>query len=97
MKKGVTSLNKTSRKCISVIKRLSVTGSHGGQKHPSDTDNWLRESLCFQLPVLIISKATVATEEKVICYQLSSENNLPMFQLNAPVVIRAKMTTGTFS
>ena len=93
----MTSLNKTSRKCISVVKRLSVTGSHGGQKHPSDTANWLRESLCFQLPVLIISKATVATEEKVICYQLSLENNLLMFKLNAPAVIRAKVTTGAFS
>ena len=28
---------------------------------------------------------------------LSSENNLPTFQLNAPVVIRAEVTTGAFS
>ena len=28
---------------------------------------------------------------------LSSENNLPTFQLNTPVVIRAKVTTGAFS
>ena len=35
----------------------------------------------------------------VICLPtLSSENNLPVFQLNATVVIRAKvMTTGAFS
>ena len=30
-------------------------------------------------------------ERKVICYQLEVENNLPKFQLNAPVIIRAKV------
>ena len=30
-------------------------------------------------------------KRKVICYHLSSENSLPMFRLNAPVVIGAKV------
>ena len=38
------------------------------------------------------------SEVRVICYQLSSENNLPTFQLNAPVVITfGLMMTGAFS
>ena len=32
----------------------------------------------------------IGLKRKIICYQLELENNLPMFQLNAPVVIRLK-------
>ena len=54
--------------------------------------------LCLSIPKVFMHPGTVfamyTVAKKVTCYQLELGNNSPTFQLNAPVIIRAK---GAFS
>ena len=46
-------------------------------------------SVCIHCHLYMYS--CIGLKRKIICYQLELENNLPMFRLNALVVIRAKV------
>ena len=55
------------------------------------TTGLLKQLVSFYSDNTSLFMVTLWLKRKVTCYQLELENNLPTFQLNVPVVVRAKL------